>query len=1652
MRKSFVLLTIIMLSATIMAQKIDKNNGYAYKVRKNGKNIEVLDSMMVGNKTDSYSILNKAVASDTIGFGKRSWIVQNGGTVITRDVNLLPFNVYTDGSVVSNKLTYLRVVLADTSNVVVKNAKISLSRLNTKNKPDTLAKLEYDEKSLCYVLTKKVKMDNRFNYFLNIEAEIDGVKYDTRYILVANVRKPWIYKINMTNYNKSYKERHTDKNISSYSWAVLDKNKYKPEDTIRWKIVAIDGTGKPLSGKVNMNVNYKKTESDITLNERGSAWGEIAIKDIEDIKANRTYYIQWHTADETKTITSTSFRYEDYELKSINATVTAENAEWGNPVKMSIKVTDEKNQPLMNGNVDATMNISSISKIYEDVLITDNETITSSKEIVNGMAEWEIPTDKLPKADMYLQINWTFRTPDGEKKLGSCSVKYMKELPVQAISNPSTYFDESEAYNKADSVGFKARCMGEEFSWTILKDGKVIDKGADTLLIWRTQETKDAVYELWCMSVTGKKSYQKTVHSSYQVNLTVDQKTKVQPGEESEIHVKVTDLNGKPIEGIDLTAMAYTTKLNYYASKPSSWETKQKMPYLDRINSVKSEIETDFKGNDILKLVNGESVEYSKLVNNNGKVICLDKKSSIKKPQIVPVLVRDGKIVPVTRVDINYATMYLAGTDDRYVFYEESKHNSTHTNTYIFYDRDTMYTVEVKVKPKYYTKRWYSIPADICTKTPLDNNERYKKIGYVQNNQILEYQLYQEKGKAFIETKIGLIYPNGSHIRFSGTYRELRLDTICNDIAVFGKSYKTRVSVFGKERIVVYDTQKETGGAPDKKDKTYKYILYECDDLLDDSLLTMEDLRKNYLNEIESQSRYINQLPDDYYQNSDFVVHFLNDNYDKRPKLIGFAQAGENDPEKYFITNNTLSVRVNTGNSYDFVMIFDNNEIRRVTVDVPKDNNTNVYLNTTYDSSKCVVNDFSKALGQRILRLTEDQFTKSGKFEYIYHNYNPTNTEAGTIRIRGVGSKSASNRAYAENQSDTGYDEVVAVAYGSASKKSIVGSNAVMKPGTEVMDEEESEDDLSYFEEMPTPAPNPDAEVETEIRDNFNDVGYWVPDAVTDHNGEAIIKVKYPDDLTQWETLLVGIKGKYRGYYKTRVTATKDVVGQLKMPRFAIEGDSVGAVGIGIDYINNVSVVDTFYHTATGDSLCMTYVYGNDGEKRCVPIYKQGMEAIEGEYKLIEKDTTFQLAFNKDYSTMKIGVYGDVREMMMQSIKEIAENEWCGSNDYLAIKLEALRMQPQTDSVKLAILKIEKRLRENRLSNGMWGWYGKSSMPQMWVTERVVKALNDKGTTEMKYAISQAFENCRQKYTNWSGMLQAAKLFGALGDTAQMEIRLKEIDKDSLSLTELIDWQMLMGLEVNFDTLRHKTYTDGEYYGVKKYDRLANCCWFDPVYQQVELTLRAYRYYDQKGDKERCKRIKLWLMQYTRGRWMSDATKLDIVKTLWGKEGIQMKDVLYQLSIGDQVVDALPYTMVADKAMKVEFKGNRDIYIGTEQTRWEENPKKESNGMSVESHYDNGILKVTFTLENDAEYLVLCCPIPAGCSYEDNQGWYGYSGCEQYRNKIYVYFDRASEGEHTIEIKLNERYPGRYTVNPSQAKLIYFPVFNGNGEMQVVEF
>lgn len=95
-----------------------------------------------------------------------------------------------------------------------------------------------------------------------------------------------------------------------------------------------------------------------------------------------------------------------------------------------------------------------------------------------------------------------------------------------------------------------------------------------------------------------------------------------------------------------------------------------------------------------------------------------------------------------------------------------------------------------------------------------------------------------------------------------------------------------------------------------------------------------------------------------------------------------------------------------------------------------------------------------------------------------------------------------------------------------------------------------------------------------EIRSNFIDAPFWQPNLVTDENGEAIAKFRFPDNLTTWRTTVRGVaKVTSAGESVNKVIARKNLLVRMETPRFLREGDNHFITTTVHNYLNEQKLV-----------------------------------------------------------------------------------------------------------------------------------------------------------------------------------------------------------------------------------------------------------------------------------------------------------------------------------------------------------------------------------------------------------------------------------------------------------------------------------------------
>ncbi len=92
--------------------------------------------------------------------------------------------------------------------------------------------------------------------------------------------------------------------------------------------------------------------------------------------------------------------------------------------------------------------------------------------------------------------------------------------------------------------------------------------------------------------------------------------------------------------------------------------------------------------------------------------------------------------------------------------------------------------------------------------------------------------------------------------------------------------------------------------------------------------------------------------------------------------------------------------------------------------------------------------------------------------------------------------------------------------------------------------------------------------VQPKVRKIFPDTSYWAADLTTDQTGRATTRVTYPDSLTTWRATAKGVSPDERfGGGVTKTIVRKNVILQLAIPRFFVQGDETVISGIVHNYL-----------------------------------------------------------------------------------------------------------------------------------------------------------------------------------------------------------------------------------------------------------------------------------------------------------------------------------------------------------------------------------------------------------------------------------------------------------------------------------------------------
>ena len=633
----------------------------------------------------------------------------------------------------------------------------------------------------------------------------------------------------------------------------------------------------------------------------------------------------------------------------------------------------------------------------------------------------------------------------------------------------------------------------------------------------------------------------------------------------------------------------------------------------------------------------------------------------------------------------------------------------------------------------------------------------------------------------------------------------------------------------------------------------------------------------------------------------------------------------------------------------------------------------------------------------------------------------------------------------------------------------------------------------------------------TTLRTHFSDQGFWQPALTTDKEGKVRFSVTFPDNITRWQTIYLAdapakkyiATGSAEGSIKSFVPLSA----RLFLPEFLVRGDLCLARGKLTNYTQDTvqltssfsvndslisthphhcatTLTDTLQLRAQGDSLSVVYQFVsenhfNDGERRKVKIMPQGVACTDGRFAIL-RDTLRMSLQSAKADSVTVRVMSTQSDLLQDEVSMLTNYPY-GCNEQTTSKLIGFMTANQNPNLtkhqrKTNEKKIEelvKTLKERQSSNGLWGWWA-SDKYSHWISRYIVETLQ-------KYHIDFPKENTLitcgkliERDKSSSDKLFGLTMLHLLGEKLdyQYQTMVSSLDtvkdltlQDSLDLAEL---KAKCGLPVDYEWLnkyREETMKGSVYYRFKN-DR--------SVYSNEMMnTLQVYRILQAdslRDSKDEMQKIRDYFYnQKTLSRtshWRNTYESAMILRTLSDdmkqSMGEEKKKVRFTGAMQEEI-GQFPYErkVPADGMLDISQNGTSPVYLSVSSTYWDCPVKAKGRGFSIQTSFSDTALtvsqrvkmKVTVTVEKDADYVLIHVPIPAGCTYASKDpSWKNNEVYrEHYKEHTNIFCSALNRGVYEFTIELTPFCQGDYILNPAKVEQMYFPEFNACTEMKKVK-
>lgn len=287
-------------------------------------------------------------------------------------------------------------------------------------------------------LTKTYRLDNEWftgkNRYVTVELADFRSVFNIEKHEIASWRSDYYY--------------DSDEGPDFYSYMITDKNRYKPNEKVRFKSFALSGSKSPLRKELEVWLlqNGKPRKVGSSKPQRpGSYASEVHLHDSLKLVLDMHYMLQLRERN-GRVVASCNFRYEDYELfgNKIEIELKSERQFHPHDNEVSIKATDVNGLMLKDATANIIVTTNTIRETFDPVVILP-DTLLHKKMMLDPIDPTivAIPSGLFGKSNTAYNVDVIVTNSENERMIQSVgSIHYFSEYEiVTRFSNDSIIYE-----------------------------------------------------------------------------------------------------------------------------------------------------------------------------------------------------------------------------------------------------------------------------------------------------------------------------------------------------------------------------------------------------------------------------------------------------------------------------------------------------------------------------------------------------------------------------------------------------------------------------------------------------------------------------------------------------------------------------------------------------------------------------------------------------------------------------------------------------------------------------------------------------------------------------------------------------------------------------------------------------------------------------------------------------------------------------------------------------------------------------------------------------------------------------------------------------------------------------------------------------------